>query len=61
MWVYSDLEISADYVRYACERCDAGSQLTQLMLARSREQLEIARMILDQSRTDAPKVWHPRA
>ena len=57
MLVPYKLQLFADYVAHACAQAEAGTELTQVLIARSLEQLERSREIL---KTDVPKVWHPK-
>ena len=57
MWVPHELEVFASYVEYSRERTSAGTELTRMMLSRSRDQLEQSRELL--KKTEPPKIWHP--
>ena len=57
MLVPYELKVFANYVARACARAEAGTELTQVLIARSLEQLERSREIL---KTAPPKVWHPK-
>ena len=57
-WTPNELEVSASFVEHARERTTAGSELTRIMLTRSREQVEQSRELL--KNTVPPKIWHPQ-
>lgn len=46
MWIAKEVEVFADYVTYVLARTQAGTELTHIMIARSRKQLEHSRAIL---------------
>jgi hypothetical protein len=58
MWMPNELEVFADYVAHARDKTTAGTELTRILIARSREQLELSRDVLTKADA-APKVWHP--
>lgn len=57
MWIANELEVFTDYVTYVLARTQAGTELTHIMIARSRKQLEHSRAILS---IEPPKIWHPK-
>lgn len=52
-----ELRVFADFVAHARQQADAGTELTRVMIARSREQLEHSRDLL---KIKAPSVRHQR-